>query len=195
MQLVAAWGLKCHNVCWDVHLLVCSVSGDQSILLIPPMGQSNAPAPRSWCVKAKPRSTRPGGFPLVLSPRLGNHPQTALLQLRAVSSLCVGFPLCFWFGALGCLFGSLCKSPSLDARGLPGRLALPGGCPVARAGKGEPGEEGGSPEQAGSGCGRGCGDVGEPWGHFAALPGTDAAVSTGPSLARRQHLGCWCRWQ
>lgn len=46
MQLVAVWGLKCHNVCWDVHLLVCSVPRDQSILLIPPVGQSNAPGPQ-----------------------------------------------------------------------------------------------------------------------------------------------------
>lgn len=60
--------------------------------------------------------------------------------------LCVwAFLFCFWLGGLVCLFGSLCKSPSLDARGLPSRLALPGGCLVSRAGKGEPGEERGSP--------------------------------------------------
>lgn len=31
---------------WDVHLLMCSVPGDQSNLLIPPVGQSNAPGPQ-----------------------------------------------------------------------------------------------------------------------------------------------------
>lgn len=150
-------------------------------------------APRSCCVKAKPWSTRPGGFLLVLSHRLGSHPQTALLQLRAVSSLCVGFPLLFlawWFGLFvwkplqipepGC---PRAAQPAGTARWLPGVTSRERG---AQGGKGEPCGS----EQAGSGCGRGCGAVGEPWGHFAALPGTDAAVSTGPSLARRQHLGC-----